>query len=166
MFFFFFFCSINRKEDALHPGRISISVWCGSTPQRPNAISRLVCLLRRRRGVLAKGCSPCVCVCVCFKKFLHFFSSGCLSGHQKKTMPKWSRRDAAALPLCGLLEAWLPEAADRRERHDGKGVEGGGSVREDWFVLIGGFSGATGRKNSCQVSKGHLAPASCFQRTK
>lgn len=64
MFFFFFFCSINRKEDALHPGRISISVWCGSTPQRPNAISRLVCLLRRRRGVLAKGCFPCVCVCV------------------------------------------------------------------------------------------------------
>ena len=77
-----------------------------------------------------------------------------------------------------------PEAVDRREtgaaedlteteRHDGRGV-GGDSVREDRFVLIGGFSGASGRevdeqsgeKNSSQVSKGHLLLASCFQRKK
>lgn len=86
--------------------------------------------------------------------------------------------------VCGR-PGW-PEAVDRREtgaaedlteteRHDGRRVGGRrDGVREDRFVLIGGFSGASGRKveeqsgekNSSQVSKGHLLLASCFQRKK
>lgn len=84
--------------------------------------------------------------------------------------------------VCGR-PGW-PEAADRREtgaaedlteteRHDGRVRRGRVGVREDRFVLIGGFSGASGReveerreKNSSQVSKGHLLLASCFQRKK
>lgn len=42
------------------------------------------------------------------------------------------------------------------EKHDGR--------REDGFVLIGGFSGASGREKLSRVSKGHLQLASCFQR--
>lgn len=78
--------------------------------------------------------------------------------------------------VCGR-PGW-PEAADRREtgaaenlteteRHDGRVRRGERRVREDRFVLIGGFSGASGREeNSSQVSKGHLPLASCFQRKK
>ena len=48
--------SINSKEDAPHPERINICVWCGSTFLRLNAIARLVCLQRRRRRRRAVGC--------------------------------------------------------------------------------------------------------------